>query len=410
MLASYVLSRTLVPTMALYLMKSGHTEGAGHGLFGWFERAFERFRLGYRRALAATLAHRGAFAIAFLVFCIASVSLAGWLGRDFFPEVDAGQIRLHMRARTGLRIEETARLADQVDGAIRRSVGPDLVTVLDNIGLPISGLNLLYSNGGTIGAADAEILVQLKADRATSTKAHVQHLRAVLKGEFPGVQFFFQPADIVTQILNFGTPSPIDVAITGANQAANYQVAQTLAGRVQQIPGATDVHVHQAFDLPTLRLDIDRTRVQAVGLSARDIAQNVLVSLSGSFQTAPSFWVDPANGISYSVAIQTPQYRMDSLQALQNTQISGAGMISPQLLSNLATTTPTSRAAEISHYNSQPMVNVYAAVDGRDLIELGYREGPAIGAALARLLDEVIDDPAANEREHLLAEAGEWRR
>jgi multidrug efflux pump subunit AcrB len=384
MLASYVLSRTLVPTMALYLMKAGDhgPEGAGHGLFATFERAFEAFRQAYRGWLSAILEHRRAFALAFVLFCAGSLGLVGQLGRDFFPSVDAGQIRLHMRARTGLRIEESARLADQVDGAIREMVGDDLSTILDNIGVPNSGINMLYSSGGTIGTSDAEILVQLKSERRQSTATHVGRLRLALKDRFPGVQFFFQPADIVTQILNFGTPAPIDVAIMGTNQTANYQVAQTLAARIQHVPGAVDVHVHQAFDLPTIKLDIDRARVQSVGLSARDVAQNVLVSLSSSFQTAPSFWVDPANGVSYSVAVQTPQYKMDSLQALENTQVgaAGAGGV-PQILGNLVTSSPATRAAEVSHYNAQPMINVYASVEGRDLA--------AVAADVSRQIDGV---------------------
>ncbi|HVW04443.1 MAG TPA: efflux RND transporter permease subunit [Vicinamibacterales bacterium] len=372
MLASYVLSRTLVPTMALYLMRKGGTHAAHTGksamahVFAAFENAFERFRAAYRRGLAVALERRGIFAGAFLLCCIASMALVVVLGQDFFPTVDAGQIRLHLRARTGLRIEETARLADQVDAVIRRTIGADLVTVLDNIGVPYSGINLTYSNGGTIGTADAEVLVQLKKERRVATADHIRKLRGVLHDEFPGVEFFFQPADIVTQILNFGKPAPIDVAVTGRDQEANYRLAQTLSSRIARIPGAVDVRVHQLFDLPTLKLDIDRARVQSVGLSARDVAQNVLVSLSSSFQTAPAFWVDPNNGVSYSVAVQTPQYRIDSLQALANTPV-GNVSTEPQLLANLTTTSPTTRAAEISHYNAQAMINVYASVEGRDL-------------------------------------------
>ena len=260
------------------------------------------------------------FSVCFLVFCVLSGGISFFLGRDFFPEVDAGQIRMHMRARTGLRVEETTRLADLVNQEIRRSIPEkDLVTVLDNIGVPYSGINLTYSNSGTIGTADAEILVQLKPERSKPTSEYIDLLRNRLPNEFPGVQFFFQPADIVTQILNFGTPAPIDVQIVGPNQMENYYAAVKLANRMRHIPGAVDVHVQQAFDGPTLFMDIDRTRAQYVGLQAKDIASNVLVSLSSSFQTAPSFWLDPRNGVSYNVAVQAPQYRVDSLQALQNT-------------------------------------------------------------------------------------------
>jgi multidrug efflux pump subunit AcrB len=291
------------------------------------------------------------------------------LGRDFFPSVDAGQIRLHMRARTGLRIEETAKLADQVNAVIRETIPKhELTTVLDNIGLPYSGINLSYSNAGTIGTSDAEILVQLKEERGKATGAYINDLRQSLPQRFPGVQFFFQPADIVTQILNFGTPAPIDVQVTGQNQRGNYLIGEKLANQFRHIPGAVDVHVQQAFDNPTLFMEIDRARAQSVGMQSRDVAQNVLVSLSSSFQTSPAFWLDPKNGVEYSVAVQEPQYRVDSYQALQNTPISGSSPgAAPQILGNLVQTRTTARPAEISHYTTLPMINVYAAVDGRDL-------------------------------------------
>jgi multidrug efflux pump subunit AcrB len=390
MLASYVLSRTLVPTLAMYLLKAEHESGAHGdarvGLFSRyqaaFERGFERFRGAYERALTVTLDHPKSFVGAFLLFCLGSATLAPLLGRDFFPQVDAGQIRLHVRARTGLRIEETARLADQIDGVIRSTIpAGDLITVLDNIGLPYSGLNLSYSNAGTIGTGDAEIMVQLSPERRGTTVEYVGTLRRALATRFPGVQFFFQPADIVTQILNFGVPAPIDVQILGNDRVANFSIAERLASKIGQIPGAVDVHVHQAFDLPTLKLDFDRSRVQSVGLTARDVAQNVLVSLSSSFQTAPSFWLDPKNGVSYSVAVQTPQYRIDSLQALDNTSIGAGNSGTPQILGNLVTTAVTTRTAEASHYNAQPMINVYASTQGRDL--------GAVAADVGKRIDEV---------------------
>src|SRR6266852_434308 len=335
MLASYMWSRTIVPTLAMYLLSAEdeyHAEehhGEKQGFFRryqqGFERNFEKFREGYRHALGIALHSPKLFAVCFLGFCVFSVLIGGVVGRDFFPKVDAGQIRLHMRARTGLRIEETARLADQVNGVIRETIPKDeLTTVLDNIGLPYSGINLSYSNSGTFGTSDAEILVQLKQERGKPTIAYINALREKLPQQFPGVQFFFQPADIVTQILNFGTPAPIDVAITGSDLWGNFLAGQKLANEIRHIPGAVDVHVQQAFDAPTLRLDIDRARVQSVGLQARDVAQNLLISLSSSFQTAPAFWLDPKNGVSYSVAVQTPQYRVNSYQALQNTPVSGS--------------------------------------------------------------------------------------
>src|SRR5882724_786818 len=379
MLASYMWSRTIVPTLAMYLLSTeDEYQAAEHarekmGFFRryqqGFERSFEKFREGYRRALRIALHSPKLFAASFLAFCVLSVLLVGVLGRDFFPKVDAGQIRLHMRARTGLRIEETARLADQVNGVIRETIPKDeLITVLDNIGLPYSGINLTYSNAGTIGSSDAEILVQLKEVRGKPTSVYINDLRQKLPQRFPGVQFFFQPADIVTQILNFGTPAPIDVEVTGMNQRGNYLAGEKLASEFRHIPGAVDVHVQQAFDNPTLFMEIDRSRAQSVGMQSRDVAQNVLVSLSSSFQTAPAFWLDPKNGVEYNVAVQEPQYRVDSYQALQNTPVSGSAPGSrPQILGNLVTTSTTARPAEISHYTTQPMINIYAAVDGRDL-------------------------------------------
>ncbi len=379
MLASYMWSRTIVPTLAMYLLSAedeyraeqhaGEEQGFFRRYQQAFERNFEKFREGYRRALETALHRPKLFAACFLAFCGASVGITLILGRDFFPKVDAGQIRLHMRARTGLRIEETARLADEVDGAIRETIPKkELVTLLDNIGLPYSGINLSYSNAGTIGTCDAEILVQLKEERGHPTSEYVRRLRETLPHRFPGVQFFFQPADIVTQILNFGTPAPIDIEIIGHSQHGNYLVAQQLANEIRHIPGAVDVHVHQAFDDPTLHMDIDRTRAQSVGLQAKDVVQNVLVSLSSSFQTAPTFWLNPQNGVSYQVAVQTPQYRIASYQELENTPItaSTAGA-PPQILGNLVRNSTTARAAEVSHYNVQPMINLYASVEGRDL-------------------------------------------
>ncbi|MGB9433731.1 MAG: efflux RND transporter permease subunit [Candidatus Acidiferrum sp.] len=381
MLASYMWSRTIVPTMAMYLLSSEDEyhadEHAGEkmGFFRryqqGFERAFERFRDAYRRALSSALEHAPLFSACFLIFCLLSAGLIFFLGRDFFPSVDAGQIRLHMRARTGLRIEESARLAGRINQVIRQTIPEkDLLTVLDNIGLPYSSINLTYSNSGTIGTADGEILVQLKQERGKPTSAYIDELRRRLPSEFPGVQFFFQPADIVTQILNFGTPAPIDIQIVGQDQDGNFEAGLKLEDEIRHIPGAVDVHVQQAFDSPTLYMDINRTRAQYVGMQARDVAQNVLISLSSSFQTAPNFWLDPKNGVSYNVAVQTPQYRVDNYQELQNTPVTaggGSSSAAPQILGNLVTTTTLARPASISHYNVQPMINVYASVSGRDL-------------------------------------------
>jgi multidrug efflux pump subunit AcrB len=379
MLASYFWSRTIVPTLAMYLLSSEdeyHAEDHVGEKMGWFrryqqgfERRFEQFREGYRRALTTALRHPGFFTACFLGFCILSAGLVLVIGRDYFPTVDAGQIRLHMRARSGLRIEETARLANQVETAIQETISKkDLVTILDNIGLPYSSINMTYSNAGTIGTSDAEILVQLKNERGKATGNYIKELREVLPQKFPGTQFFFQPADIVSQILNFGMPAPIDIEVMGQNQAGNYQVAEKLATQIRHVPGAVDVHVQQAFDDPTIHLEIDRARAQSVGLQARDIAQNLLVSLSSSFQTAPTFWLDAKNGATYQVAVQTPQYKIDSIQDLSNTPVSGSMPdTTPQILGNLVNISSAVRPAVVSHYNIQPLINVYASVDGRDL-------------------------------------------
>ena len=261
------------------------------------------------------------FATFFLLFCAASLLLVFFLGQDFFPTVDAGLMRLHVRARAGLRVEETARLCDEIEQYLHTQIPKDeLNTILDNIGLPYSGINLSYANSGVIGTSDAEILVGLNQEHHHPTANYIRTLRARLPREFPGVEFFFQPADIVTQILNFGLPAPIDIQLTGFDTATNYEIGQRIANRLREIPGTADVHVQQMLDLPTLHLDFQRNLMTQVGLNARDVAQSVLISLSGSFQTAPNFWLNPANGVTYQIAVQTPQYRITSLQDLMKTR------------------------------------------------------------------------------------------
>jgi len=372
MLASYLLSRTLVPTMAMYLM-THHEHDAekpkrsklGHLQQG-FERRFEQLRDAYRNLMESVMHHRGAFVTLFLAFCVLSCGLVFFLGRDFFPSVDAGQFRLHVRGRAGLRIEETARLVDLVEQEIRREVPRDQIsTVLDNIGLPYSGINTSYSNSGTIGTSDAEVLVSLNKEHRP-TEDYIHELRESLPRKFPGVEFFFQPADIVSQILNFGLPAPVDIQLVGRDYEENYYTAQSIANRLRHIPGAVDVHVQQMMDLPTLHLDVDRARAQQVGISEQDVAQNLLVSLSSSFQTTPSYWLNPKNGVTYDVAVMSPQYRIDSMQALMNTPVSN-GSSSPQVLANLANVKPEMTPAVVNHYNITPVVDVYASVDGRDL-------------------------------------------
>jgi CzcA family heavy metal efflux pump len=377
MLASYLLSRTLVPTLLMYLLRGHeheeHHEPGGifapfHRLQRWFEARFEQLRDGYHSTLAACLEHRRIFITSFLVFCGLSFVLVFFLGRDFFPSVDAGIFRLHVRGRAGLRIEETARLCDQVENVLRQEIPQnELVTILDNIGMPYSSINTTYSTAGAIGTSDAEILVSLNQQKHRPTDEYVKELREKLPRLFPGVEFFFQPADIVSQILNFGLPSPIDIQIIGKNQDQNYLIAEKLTNRLRHVPGAVDVHVQQLRNVPALQLNVDRSRAQQVGLQQRDVAQNLLISLSGSFQTAPTFWLNPQNGVTYNVAVQTPEYHLDSLQALMNTPLDAPGAPAPQVLANLATIRPAVTPALVSHYNIQPVVDVYASVQGRDL-------------------------------------------
>ena len=379
MIASYLLSRTLVPTLVLMLMggtEVGHADskpGLLQRMYRAFDRRFERVRRAYTLALSALLSHRRGFAVLFMGFCLASCLLYPVLGRDFFPSVDAGQIRLHMRAPTGTRIEETARLADAVESAIREIIpAHQLETILDNLGVPNSGINLSYSNAGTIGTLDGEILMSLREGHAP-TEGFVTRLRAELPRRFPGVEFFFQPADIVTQILNFGLPAAIDVQFTGADLAGNAVLAAELTQSIQKINGAVDAHVHQRLNLPALSLQMDRSRLQQLGLSAANVGQNVLISLAGSSQTAPAFWLNPQNGVVYSIAVQTPQYQIDSLDALLNMPIgSGTGpaagtMGSTQLLGNLVEATSSRMPAVASRYNIMPAIDIYVSVQGTDL-------------------------------------------
>ncbi len=371
MLASYLLSRTLIPTLVMYIMR-GHEHRAEtpKSVLGRFQRGFERkfedFRRGYESLLETTLQHRGLFVACFLVFCVLSLGLFSFLGQDFFPQVDAGLLKLHVRGRPGLRVEETARLCDEIESSLREQIPQgQLQTILDNIGLPNSGINQSYSSNGTIGTSDAEILIALDPEHHIPTADLTRHLREFLPRHFPGVEFFFQPADIVTQILNFGIPAPIDVQVVGTDLQTNYEIAQRIAGRMRHIPGTADVHVQQLMSLPTLHMDIERTRVTQVGLTARDVAQSALVSLSGSFQTSPNFWLNPKNEVTYQIAVQSPQYRMTDLQDLMNIPV--ISQQGPQLMGNLVQLTPTVRPATVNHYNVQPTIDVYASTQDRDL-------------------------------------------
>ena len=381
MIASYILSRTLVPTLVMLLMRNAHANQGRRSsllqrLYRRFDAQFERVRRAYTLVLSALLARKKGFALVFLGFCVLSCLLYPFLGRDFFPTVDAGQIRLHVRAPTGTRIEETARLADGIEAAIRRIVPPDqLETILDNLGVPNSGINLSYSNAGTIGTLDGEILLSLKPDHRP-TEEFVAEMRAQLPKQFPGIEFFFQPADIVTQILNFGLPAAIDVQFTGANLEQNAALAAELLKSIKTIPGAVDAHVHQRMDGPVLDMQMDRTRLQQVGLNAFNVGQNVLVSLSGSSQTAPAFWLNPQNSVVYNIAVQTPQTSVDSLDTLLNMPVAGTGAASggnTQLLGNLVEVKPGRQLAVASRYNISPAIDIYVSVVGTDLASVAGR-------------------------------------
>jgi len=373
MLASYLLSRTLIPTMVMFIMR-GHEHRAFEptNIFAKFQRRFERgfdkFRAGYQQLLETALESRGLFAVCFVIFCVLSLGLVFFLGEDFFPQVDAGLIRLHFRARSGLRVEETAKLCDEVEAVLRDTIPKnELETMLDNIGVPYSGINLTYSNSGVIGTSDAEVLISLNPEHHHPTAQYIRRLRRELPGRFPGVEFFFQPADIVSQILNFGVPAPVDIQIVGADMRSNYEIGQKIANRLRLIPGTADVHVQQLMSLPTLFLAMDRTRINEVGLTAQNVAQSVLITLSGSFQTAPNFWLNPKNGVSYPIAIQSPQYRMTSVQDLMNTPVNSSTARGAQVLGNLVQLTPMVRPAVVNHYAVQPVIDVYVSTQGRDL-------------------------------------------
>ncbi|KQR84324.1 RND transporter [Burkholderia sp. Leaf177] len=391
MLASYVLSRTLVPTLAMLLMGHAHKpkKDAKPNLFmrlyHRFDAGFERMRATYIVILSTLLVRRRVFAAGFLGFCILSVGLVFVLGEDFFPSVDSGNIRLHMRAPTGTRIEETARLADDVERVVRQVVpASQLVTILDNLGLPYSGINLSYSNAGTIGTLDGEIQVALKPDH-DPTAGFVDKLRTILPQQFPGVDFFFQPADIVTQILNFGLPAAVDVQISGANQRGNFEVASALMKSIREIPGTVDTHIQQKFDQPALNLQMDRTRLQQLNLTANNVAQNVLVSLSGSSQTSPGFWFNNKNGVEYQVAVQTPQYQISSIDELLRTPVSGSATGPTQLLGNLVRVSPQSQFAVVSRYNIKPVIDVFVSVEGRDLGSVATQVDKLVDQARAKL-------------------------
>jgi multidrug efflux pump subunit AcrB len=384
MLASYFLSRTIVPTMAKYLLK-GHEHDrveqarASRNPFTRFQIAFEHYfekiRGWYHGVLAFCLERRGVFLLSIVAFWVVSLGLLyPWLGQDFFPSVDGGQFKLHVRAHTGTRIEDTARLCDQVEDVIRAEIPKDqLATVIDNIGLPYSGLNLSYSNSAPVGTGDADILVSL-AEKHRPTSEFTRALRDKLQRDFPGTEFYYLPTDMVSQILNFGLPAQIDIQVTGLQVAKNREIAEHLMQQVSRIPGTTDLRIQQPFDLPKWTVNVDRTRAQEVGYSQRDISEDLLTSLSGSFQTSPSYYLNPQNHVSYNIAVQTPQYDVKDLQELENFPIAISGEPQqPQILGNLASIQRGVEAGTVSHYNAQPTIDIYGSVEGTDLASVASK-------------------------------------
>ena len=393
MAASYFLSRTLVPTMTDFMLPAEIAAHAWHGGEGFhgesgangraprtqsvfkrmsagFERLFERFRDGYHAILAGALLHRRAVLLTGTGFVLLSLLLVPAIGEDFFPQVDGGQFQLHLRAPPGTRLEETERLFAKVEQVVKRTIPPsDLELVLDNIGLTTYSVSLAVGSNATLGPADGDMLVQLKPNHKGATWDYVRELRRELPKQFPGVTFFFQPADMVNQVLNLGLPAPIDVQISGRSPQ-NFALARSLAKEIAKIPGAADVRVQQVMDAPEMRFEVDRTKAQQIGLSQRDVASDMLISLSSSGQTAPNFWLNPANGVQYGVSVMTPQYKMGTMEDIQRTPIgaqSAGAQANLQLFGNLATSSRGVTPAVVSHYNVQPVFDVYASADRRDL-------------------------------------------
>jgi multidrug efflux pump subunit AcrB len=371
MLTSYVLSRTLIPTLCKYWLRTAEQErAAAANPNAWqrfqrgFEARFESLRDRYQSVLTTILQHRGVFMAVFVGMAFGSMLLIPFLGRNFFPEVDSGQIKLHVRGPTGLRVEDSAGLVDHVEAALREVIpAREIVSIVDNVGLPVSGINLTYGNSGTIGSSDADILVTLN-EHHSATRDYVRTLRTQLPRRFPASTFSFLPADIVSQILNFGVPAPIDIQVVGPSPK-NREVANQLLASLRHVPGLVDLRLQQVFNQPELRVVTDRSRAQQLGISQHDIANDLLLTLSGSGQIAPTFWLNYESGLQYPLVTQAPQYRMTSLQDLQNLPVTTAGQ--PQILGGLATITRGFGPAIVSHYDSQPIIDIFGAAQDRDL-------------------------------------------
>jgi multidrug efflux pump subunit AcrB len=391
MLASYFLSRTIVPTMAKYLLK-GHEHDrvdqakASRNPFVrfqiTFEHYFEKLRTWYYGVLGFCMEYRVVFLVAIVAFWVGSIALLyPWLGQDFFPSVDGGQFKLHVRAHTGTRIEDTARICDQIEDVIRQEIPQaEMGTIIDNIGVPYSGLNLSYSNSATVGTADADILVTL-AEKHRPTDEYTHNLREKLTRQFPGTEFYYLPTDMVSQILNFGLPAQIDVQVVGNALEQDHDLAEHMMEQISHIPGTTDLRIQQPFNLLNWTINVDRTRAQQVGFSQHDVASDVLTSLSGSFQTSPTFYLNPQNHVSYNIAVQTPQYDVQNLQQLQNFPIAtnGSGQ-QPQILGNIASIDRGTEQGTVSHYNARSVIDIYGSVEGTDL------------ASVAGRIDQVLKD------------------
>jgi len=402
LIGSFVLARTLVPTLASYLLVEhgdvhdqdvarSHDTSAGHHpknplarLQHGFEMRFEKVRATYENYLTFALAYRKIFAAGFLAFALLSLLLVPFLGRNFFPAVDAGEISLHVRAPVGTRIEETAALFDHIEKRIRQVIPADeLSSVVDNIGLPVSVTGTTYLNSGTVGPEDGDILVTLKEDHA-ATAGYVKKLRTVLPQSFPGSTFSFLPADIVSQVLNFGSPAPIDVQVAGPDKARDEAYAAELRRRIAAISGAADVRLQQSSHYPSFAVNVDRTRAGQVGITERDVTNSMVVNLAGSVQVAPTYWLNPKNGVSYPIVIQTPQYRMDSLSDLKNLSVTGSKPGSSQILGGLSDIRRQNSDAVVSHYAIQPVFDIYASTQDRDL------------GGVASDIQSVLDDTRAD--------------
>ena len=384
MIASYILSRTLVPTLAMFLLKP-HDEHAkvSNNMFARFQRGFERlflrFRGAYHSLLEQLVLRRKVFVPTFLLLCVCVFVLVPFLGQDFFPESDSGHFILHLRAKTGTRVEETARLADEVEQYIRTVVPADeMDNILDNMGLPFSSINYMYNTSGLTGEADADILVSLK-EKHRPTKEYVRSLRANLANKFPGNVFYFLPGDIVTQTLNFGLPAPVDIQIEGADVAGNTKVAGAMLSELRHVPGLTDIRVQEQQDYPKLHINVDRTKASQAGFTEHDVVNSMLVALSGSFQVSPMYYLNPKNGVQYSIVVQNPQYGVQSDQDIKNIPVSSSNQAHQGLLTDVSTIHRTMEPGSINHYNIRRVVDIYAAVQGRDL--------GAVGREVNRIVD-----------------------